>query len=188
MGLHKSKNAAAAGSTSSKRWSRKKIVAVVAGGVILATGGTAWAAYALFGYGTLDASAATTQGLTVDNSTAKLTGTLVPGQTVGAQADVHNPNDYPVTVVAVLVKDSTVATVGGGDCNSTVHIIGTPGSTWPGSGGGTATKQAIASTVTIPANQTKVVTVPQAVKQDASANSLCGIHADFAVQANPASS
>jgi hypothetical protein len=147
----------------------------------------AWAAVELFGFGRLEAGAATTANLTVDNSTATLTAKLLPGTTVGAKANVTNSNDFPVTVTAVIVRNSTLAVVpNSAACQSSVHVVGTA-TTWPGAGGGAGTLQAVSENVTIPAGATRTVTVPQAVRQDASATVLCGVQADFAVRAQNAS-
>jgi hypothetical protein len=123
-----------------------------------------------------------------------LTSSLTPGNTVGAKADVHNPNDFPVTVTAVILHNSTLTVTAKApataadqtSCETTVHPVGAAG-TWPGNGGGAGTVQTIAANVTIPAGQTRTVTVPSAVKQDDTGTALCGVHADFAVQAQTAS-
>lgn len=170
-----------------KRSKKRKIafvVGVVGAGLLPIA---AYAAVQLFGFGTLDSAAATTQNLTVNNESAQLVGKLVPGSTVGAKAVVNNPNDFPVTVTAVIVRNSSLAvTPNTADCQNTVHVIGSA-TTWPGDGGGAGTLQAIESNVTIAAHSAGWVTVPQAVKQDESATTLCGVHAEFAVRAQTAS-
>lgn len=153
----------------------------------------AWAAVALFGFGSFDSAAATTQNLTVDNSTAVLTSGLTPGNTVGAKADVKNPNNFPVTVTGVIVRNSTLTTTASptgdraaqADCNATVQPVGTA-ATFPGTSEA-GTKQAIAANVVIPPGATRTVTIPAAVKQLDTATHLCGVHADFAVVAQTAS-
>lgn len=171
-----------------RRWSRKQVAVATAIGAVLVAPGAAWAAYQLFGFGEINAAAAVTQNLTVANESAQLTKKLVPGQTVGAKAVVNNPNDFPVTVTEVLVRDSSLAVVPAvpadlAACQQSVHVVGTPGASWPG-GSGTATKQAIAEPVVIAPGESKWITVPNAVRQDASATKLCGIKAEFAVVGN----
>lgn len=179
------KHAAEAGKAR-RGWSRKKIVGFSAAGLILLGGGTAWAAYSIFGYGHLDSAAAVTQNLTVNNESAVLTKKLVPGQTVGAKAVVTNPNDFSVTVTNVIVRNSSVAVnPNNAACQQSVHLIGTP-TTWP-DGGDAATLQQITENVVINPGESKWVEVTQAVKQDADATVLCGVSADFAVKAQTAS-
>lgn len=175
-------------------WTRKKVIVATVLAVVAVGGGTAWAAVELFGFGSFNSAAATTQELTVVQNTGVLTSSLTPGNTVGAKADVHNPNDFPVTVTAVILRNSTLTVTAKApataadqtSCEQTVHPVGTAG-TWPGSGGGAGTVQAIAANVTIPAGQTRTVTVPAAVKQEDTGTALCGVHADFAVRAQTAS-
>lgn len=167
------------------RWSKnkkKKVAFVSAVVAAFAIPGVAWAAIELFGFGSIDAAAATTQNLTVNNSSAQLTGKLVPGSTVGSKATVTNPNTFDVKVTGVILKvDSLAVTPNSAECNTTVHPIGTA-TTWPGTGGGAGLLQTVAEQVTIPAGQTVWVEVPEAVRQDASASTLCGVKADFAVR------
>lgn len=169
----------------------KKKKAIVVSGLVaaLALPAAAWAAVELFGFGTLDAAAATTQNLTVDPKTTQLIGKLIPGSTVGVQAEVTNPNDFPVTVNAVIVnnKKFTGTPDNSKVCVSSVHLVGTP-TTWPdgGGGGGAGTLQDIKAPVTIPAGKSAVVEVPKSVSQDAAATVLCGVHVEFAVRAETA--
>lgn len=171
-------------SASAPKKKGKKKLAVIAG--VAATfmiPAAAWAAVELFGFGTIDAAASTTQNLVVDPASVQLTNKLVPGQTVGAKAIVNNPNDFPVTVTGVLVQDSSVATNPASvECANTVHLVTTgAGPTYPGAGGGASSKQAIAAPVTIAPGASVWITVPASVKQDASATQLCGVKANFAV-------
>jgi hypothetical protein len=169
-----------------KPWTKRKklIVGGVVAGSIALGGGTAWAAYALYGFGTIDSAAATVSNLQVDNASAQLTGKLLPGTTVGAKAVVKNTNDFPVIIQQVLVKESSLAvTPNVAACQQSVHIVGTPNATWPGEGGGNAYTQPVAEQVQIAAGQSAWVTVTSAVSQDASAEQLCGVKAEFAVKA-----
>lgn len=166
--------------------SKKQFLVAVSLVAALALPAAAWAAVELFGFGTLDAVAATTQNLTVNNKTAQLVGKLIPGKTVGAKADVTNPNDFPVTVTAVIVLDKSLAvTPDLPACQMSVHIVGTP-TTWPAAGGGAAWLQKVKENVTLLPGETKSVEVPLAVKQDLGASVLCGVHAEFAVRAQTA--
>lgn len=171
-------------------WSkrRKAIVGGVAGLALLGSG-TAYAAIALFGFGTINSAPATVSNLEVDNASAQLTKKLVPGGTAGAKAVVKNTNDFPVIINEVLVKDASLAvTPDTAECQNSVHLLGTGGATWPGDGGGTATTQPVAEQVQIAPGQSAWVTVTNAVRQDASATTLCGVKADFAVKGQNAAS
>lgn len=148
---------------------------------VLAAGGAAFAAVQLFGYGSIDQSAATMQDLTVTN--VHLTGSLVPGQSVGGAADVSNGNDFPVTVSAVIVQDSSLHTNGSGCVSSSVTAGGTAGITYPGPGGGAGHQVTLAAPVLIPANSARTITASNVVSQSASADHLCGVQATFAVVA-----
>jgi hypothetical protein len=114
MALYQDENAlrthaAEIAGTAAKKKSRK-IWALASVGTVLA-GGAAFAAVQLFGFGSIDAQAATLKNLDVAN--AKLSGSLVPGKSVGAQADVGNQNDFDVKITGVIVQDSSlVAAVG----------------------------------------------------------------------------
>lgn len=167
---------------SPRRWAKRKLLAVFAAVGVLAMGGTAWAAMTLFGFGTLNASAATTAGLKVNNASVQLVGNLVPGTTVGASLQVSNPNDFPVTVTAVVVKDSSLKILPNVlSCTTSVHVVGTA-TVWPGIGGGAA-KLLDVKDVTVAAHHTATILVPQVVKQDLGASILCGLKADIAVKA-----
>lgn len=171
----------------SKKWGRKRTIAVVSAAVILGGSGTAWAAYQLFGFGQIKTDIAVTKGLTVNNSTAKLTKQLVPGQTAGATVEVTNPNDFPVTVTGVITSVKTLKIDGTAkDCLTTVKLVGAAG-TYPGEGGGDGVVQAIKENVVIAPGSTGLVTVPEYVKQDGTSTGLCTIQADFAVKGQTAS-
>lgn len=169
-----------------KGWSKKRKYAIVGGGlaaVLIPT--AAWAAITLFGFGNFSADAAAAGTLTVDN--VALTNTLVPGGTAGTKGIVHNPNDYPIKVLHVLVQDSSVKGTGNGCDQNSLTLLGTAGQAYPtADGGGTAHKQDVADQVTIPAGGAAWVTVPQTVKQNASATVACGVTGKFAVAAESA--
>jgi hypothetical protein len=182
MTLHMDENAVRANAAkiagkAAKRKSRK--IWALAGLGTLAAGGAAFAAVNLFGFGTLEQGPATMKNLTV--ASPKLTGSLVPGQSVGGTANVGNENDFPVKVVAVIVKDASVQT-SGADCNpNTLTLNGTAPVTYPG--GGAGHRVSLAAPVTIPAGEAKPITVANIISQQASATGLCGVKADFAVEA-----
>ncbi len=170
-----------------KKWGRKRTIATVAAVLVIAGGGTAWAAYLLYGFGTITSNKAVTQGLVVDNASAQLTKKLVPGQTVGAKAVVQNPNDFPVKVTGVIVRtEGQTVNPNTPACQTTVKVEGT-GTTWPGEGGGPATAQPVVGTVVIAPGGSEWVTVAEAVSQDAGATELCGFSAQFAVKAETTS-
>lgn len=171
----------------SRRWGKRKIAAVAAGAILAVSGGTAWAAVSLFGLGSINAAAASSLNLKVDNATVQLTGQLLPGLTVGAKAEVSNPNDFPVNITDIIVKNASVRTTPKlAACASSIHLVGTA-TTWP-VGGGAGTLVATDTKVTIPAHKAAWITLPEVLKQDALASVLCGAHADFAVQAVAAGS
>lgn len=168
---------------------RKMIIAGVAAAAILVPS-AAWAAVELFGFGSINAAASTTSNLTV-NGTPTLDHKLVPGQTVGVSGSIHNPNDFAVTVNQVILRNASLhATPPSGSTEAQCKISlagGTSGSTsFPPHGGASAepgTVFTLASPVNVPANGDANVTVPNVVKQDASASILCGFTADYAVRA-----
>lgn len=165
---------------------RKTIIAAAVAGAVMVPVG-AWAAVNIFGFGQLESAAATTQNLTVNNSTAKLTGKLLPGKTVGAEVEVTNPNDFDVKVTGVIVRKSTLAvTPDSAECNASVKPLGTEGAAAFPQGGGVPGYSHSITAVNIPAGYTVKITVPNVVRQEASATVLCGVKADFAVKAENA--
>lgn len=190
MGIHEfdADTASFAAVPPKKKRNKRKIAVVSSIAAVLIAPAAAWAAVTLFGFGTFDAAAATTLNLTIDPGTAVLTSSLTPGHTVGAKAVVRNPNDFPVKVTGVILRNSTLAVTAKApatpadqtNCETTVHPVGSAG-TWPGAGGGAGTVQVIAAPITIAPGDAQLVTVPASVKQDASGTALCGVHADFAV-------
>ena len=164
---------------SAKRRSRK-IWALAAVGTVFA-GGAAFAAVQLFGYGSIDAQAATMKNLTV--SGAHLTGSLVPGKSVGGASDVGNGNDFDVKVTGVIVQDSSLAVTGAGCDAGSLTLNGTS-ATYPGPGGGAGHLITLTTPVTIAAGEGKTVTVANVVSQASTATALCGVKANFAVVAS----
>jgi hypothetical protein len=160
-----------------KRKSRK-IWAFSAVGTVLA-GGAAFAAVQLFGYGSIDQGAATMQNLTV--SSPKLSNTLVPGKSVGGQANVGNSNDFDVKVTGFILKDASLAGQGEG-CDPATLTPGGTATTYP-VGGGAGHLIAVSPAVTIPAGQERTISAPGVVSQSATATALCGVKAEFAVVA-----
>lgn len=183
MSLHIDENAVRANAAdiagrAAKRKSRK-IWAFAAAGTLFATG-AAYAAVQLFSYGTINQAEATLQQLNLTD--AKLTGSLVPGQTVGGSVKVSNPNDFPVKVTAVILKDSSLAATGA-NCDPATVAPGGAVAAYPT--GGAGHKIALASPVTINGGGGPVtITVPGAVSQAGTATGLCAVSADFAVEAS----
>lgn len=163
-----------------KRKSRK-VWALAAVGTIFA-GGAAFAAVQLFGFGSIDAQAATLKNLKVEN--AHLVGTLAPGQTVGGASDVTNENDFAVKVTGVILQDSSLAVTGAGCDGATVSPGGTPVASYPGSGGGAGHLITLAAPVTLAAGEAKTITAANVVSQAATASALCGVKANFAIVAS----
>lgn len=167
---------------------RKKVIigSVVAAAIL--TPGIAWAAYNLFGFGEINSAAATTDNLIVSNP--RLAGKLVPGQTVGGAAEIGNSNDFAVTVKTLILQDSSFQTTGTGCDTNSVHPGGTAAASgYPGEGGGAMHTITIpaANQITLAPGETKTLTVPGVVSQDASATELCGVKAKFAVSASTGS-
>jgi hypothetical protein len=171
-------NATAIAGRAAKKKSRK-IWGLAAFGTVFA-GGAAFAAVQLFGFGSIDADAATLKSLDVSN--VHLTGTLVPGSSVGGSSYVGNGNDFTVKVKGIIIQDSSLAVKGDG-CDPTSLTVGGASATYPGSGGGAGHLINLATPVTITAGNTVEVNVPGVVSQAASATKLCGVKANFAVVA-----
>lgn len=147
---------------------------------VLAVGGAAYAAVALFGFGSINAQAATMKNLDVSN--ARLSGSLVPGKSVGGVSDVGNQNDFDVKVTGIIVQDSSLAVTGSG-CDAGSLTLNGSATTYPGSGGGSGHQINLAAPITIQAGQGATITAPNVVSQSSSATALCGVKANFAVVA-----
>lgn len=160
------------------------IPGTIAAGVVALTAGVALAAMLIYGTGTFSASAAETQQLTVDNTA--LTGTLYPGATVGAKGVVHNPNNFPVTVVAVVVSNSGM-TVAPAACENHVTLVGGSGVTGYGPTNITGKKFTLATPVAVGAGSAAWVEVPGIVAQDAAGTTTCGVTAQIVVEATAGS-
>lgn len=175
-------------STEPKKTSRRRKVIVVSAIIgTLAAPAVAWAAVQLFGFGTFNSAATTTQNLTIEG-TPTTTSNLAPGQTVGVKGNVKNPNDFPVSVTGIIVKkDSGAITSGGTPAECKITLAPGTSATFPENGADPAvpgsTAFSLAAPVTIAPNATIAITVPNVVKQDASATKLCGFTAKYAVRA-----
>lgn len=166
-----------------KRWTKRKIAFVTGIGTLLLAPAAAWAAVTFFGLGTFDATAAA-PSLTV--SDGQLTGSLIPGRTVGGKAIVHNPNDFPITVTSVVIRDDGLAATGVVCDIATVHPQGTHGTFAAPAGAGFRT--VLSTPVTVAANGgAEWVSITNAVAQDAGATGLCAVHANIAVEATAGS-
>jgi hypothetical protein len=172
-------NAIAAGTKAAKRKSRK-IWALASVGTVLA-GGAAFAAVQLFGFGSIDAQAATLKNL--DTANAKLANTLVPGKTVDGKVDVGNGNDFDVIITGVILQDSSLHGQGTG-CDENSLTPGGTATTYPGDGGGSGHLITLAAPVTLAAGKATTITAPGAVSQKDTATALCGVKANFAVVAH----
>jgi hypothetical protein len=161
------------------RMSRKAAIATVAAAAVIIPG-AAWAAVTLFGFGDVSAAATDVKSLTITDVT--LTAPLVPGVTVGSKGIVHNPNNFPVSVTAVITRQEGLAVSGAGCDAGTVHPVGTFAAD-QGTGVGAGWKQSITA-VSVPANGAAWVEVPHAVSQDSGATAMCGFTAKIAVQAS----
>jgi hypothetical protein len=162
-----------------RRKSRK--IWILSGLGVALAGGAAFAAVQLFGYGSIDQSAATLKNL--DTANAKLASSLVPGKTVNGLVDVGNQNDFDVVATAVIIQDSSLAVTGTG-CDINSLTLGGSATTYPGTGGGSGHQITLAAPVTIPAGTAKTLTVPNVVGQNASATALCGVKGSFAIVAH----
>lgn len=165
-----------------KRNKRKIIVVSAIAGTLLAPA-AAWAAVELFGFGTFESGATTTQELVITDTA--LTNSLAPGQTVGVKGIVKNTNDFPVKVTGIIVKNSSVTVSGGTPTECAVTYAGGSATTFPAHGSvgsGPGTGFTLASPVNLDPGQSVWVTVPNVIKQDASATKLCTVKADYAVR------
>lgn len=169
----------------SKRWSKRKkalVLGIPAGA--LAFSGAAWAAVAIFGFGSFTSAASATNELTIVG-TPSLSNSLVPGQSAGVKGVVRNTNDFPITVSSIIIKKDSTTVTGGtpAECQITLHERGTS-ATYPARGTAASVPGSTAfsvTPVTIPAGGDVLVTVPNVVKQAAAATKLCGVTADYAV-------
>lgn len=172
--------------TKRRRFTRKQIIVASAAGAVLLAPAAAFAAVQIFGFGDFTGTAAANGTLQVVNGTAGLTKTLAPGQTVGVKGNVKNPNDYPIKVTDLYVKNSSVAISGGSATECKITLNGGTAAAFPKPEGGfeaagTATKFTLPTAVEIPAGFTVQVTVPNVIKQDDSATKMCGVSASYAV-------
>lgn len=161
-----------------KKKSRK--YTVVGGALAIAlAGGAAYAAVQLLGFGDASVDAASTQNLTIDNF--QTVSPLYPGATVGAKAIVHNPNNFPVKVTAVVIRQEGLSGKGTGCDNGSLHPKGVEGEY--GDSVGHGWKTVVSPAVPVAANSAAWVQIDQAVSQDASATAMCGFNAKIAVTA-----
>ncbi len=153
---------------------KKRTIAGVIAGTVLA-GSAAFAAALIFADGSISQAAANpTLNVGTD---AHLTNTLVPGGTSGAAVSVGNPNDFPVKVIKVGVKNASLS-VTPSTCNiNSLHLLGVADVV----NGVPSSVYTLAGPVEIPAGGVATVNVPNVVSQDSSATAFCGVHADFTI-------
>jgi hypothetical protein len=168
--------------TKTKR-NRRTMAAVIGAGAAVVIGGTAWAAVALFGFGTANVAATTTTDLTVEQ--VSVTSPLLPGAIVGAKGLVKNPNAYPVKVVTVYIREAGASGVPAAACNVPGVLIpqGAYANHGTNIGNGWKTELTGTAVVEIPANNERWVEIPQAVKQISGSETMCGFTANIAVKA-----
>lgn len=164
--------------TAVKKKTRK--YAVIGAGLATVLGaGAAYAAVQLFGYGNADVNASTVQSLTIDNF--QTVSPLYPGATVGVKAAVHNGNNIPVKVTAVIIEQDGLNGKGVGCDAGSLHPQGVEGDY--GTGIGHGWKTVLSSPVAIPPNGAAWVQIDNAVSQDSAATAMCGFTAKVAVTA-----
>lgn len=161
------------------KWTKRTVGGTIAG--FLAAGTAAFAAVTLFGGGHAAVAAAVPNPLTVDQ--VQFTSTLLPGGSANVKGTVHNQNDFPVKVIAVIVLEAGAHGVGVG-CTG-LSVNGTPGNHVINGSGVPAPgfKTTLAAPVTIAANGAEAIEVPNIVSQAADATSFCGFEANVAVVA-----
>lgn len=161
------------------KWTKRTVGGTIVG--FLAAGTAAFAAVTLFSSAHVAAAAAVPNPLTVDQ--VQFANTLLPGGSANVKGTVHNPNDFPVKVTAVIVLAAGAHGVGPGCAG--LSIGGIFGSFAINGSGDTADgfKTTLPAPVTIAANSAEFVEVPNVVAQAAGATSLCGFEADIAVVA-----
>lgn len=180
MSLHLDENAvrdhaAQIAGKSAKRKSRK--IWALAGVGTLFAGSAAFAAVALYGSGTFESTTAELKPLTVRENTGKFTKSLVPGATVGATGVIQNPNDFPVQVTAIVIKDSGYEVTGTGCKPETLKPKGEQGNY---GAAGTGYKFEIPSK-TIAAGGAEQITIAEVLSQDPKADALCAVKANFGI-------
>lgn len=175
-------------STDPKKSRRRKIVVISALVGTLAFPAAAWAAVALFGFGSFNSAATITQDLTIVG-TPTTTGPLAPGEAVGVKGDVKNPNGFPVKITGIIVRKGSETVTGGTPVQCAI-ALDPRGTTvdFPAHGAVPAvpnggTQFTLASDVTIAPNATSAITVADVLKQAPTATKLCGVGADYAVRA-----
>jgi hypothetical protein len=182
MSLHMDENAvrdrhAEIAGKSAKRKSRKVWVLAAVG--TLFAGSAAFAAVQILGSGTFESTAAELKPLTVRADTAKFTKSLVPGATVGATGVIENPNDFPVQVTAIVVKEEGLQASGPGCKPNTLHLKGVKDNY---GAAGTGYKIAV-TPKTIGAGGADWVTAAEVLSQDEKADALCTVKANFTIVA-----
>jgi hypothetical protein len=160
---------------SAKRKSRK-IWAFAAVGTLFA-GSAAFAAVSLYGSGTFESTTAELKPLTVRANTGKFTKSLVPGATVGATGVIQNPNDFPVQVIGIVIKDSGYEVTGTGCKPETLQPKGVLGNYGEAGNG----YKFDVTPKTIAAGGAETITIAEVLSQDPKADALCAVKANFGI-------
>ncbi len=166
---------------------KRKIAIAAVAALAVGVPATAWAAVNFFGFGSFEQGPAAAGTIAITNGA--LANTLAPGQTVGVKGNVKNTNDYPITVKSLYIKKSSMALLPAGAAQADCKITPMPGAdvAFPkpdgtDEGPNTGIKYNLATPVVIQPGFTTTVTVPNVIKQDASATKMCGVKADYAVE------
>jgi hypothetical protein len=138
-------------------------VAIFAGLATLAVAGVAYAAIAFTMSGSVSAEADNGTNPTISNE--HFSGKFFPGATRDLVFNVANPNDFPVKVTQVSLASGPSNVSAGCDLSKL-----------SGPGGSTLSSFSIAAAdqISVPAHDTKTITISDAVHLDASATKGCG--------------
>lgn len=171
-----------------KGWTRKRKMAVagVAAAAVLIPA-SAWAAVAIFGFGSFTQAAETTAGTLTISGTPHLTAKILPGSKVGLVTTIQNPTDAAVSVTGIIVDTdpSTFTVTPAAGCHLTLVSGGTTDSI-PAHGAITTThagqRYAPDHAISIPAGGSETVTFPNIFQQAASDTVLCGVSGQYAIR------
>ena len=164
------------------KFTKRSIAGAVAGAVL--AGGAAYAAVSLYSSARVAVGATVPNALTVDST--EFVGTLVPGGSAGVKGMVHNPNNFPIKVTEVIIKNNASTKGVGADCGpGKLSVAGTDGQHVVAADGTEAQgwKTVLDAPVEVTPNGAAWVEIPAVVTQAAGSTSFCGFEADLAVVA-----